>query len=149
MSTHEIQRQITEAEKNLRRLKDRLWQEQLPQRQEGQEPPDPEQVIQDYPWPSSRITKADMIRLTELRRILRKPITKILSAAVTAYYKLLTNKRHLKIVSYHGEGRSLWYVVDAEAANDEQPCVVATAPSMETAEAILRSLSLADTPGHP
>ena len=104
-------------------------------------PPDPEQEAMLYPWPSSALSRAEMIRLTELRRLLRKPITKLLREAVNAYYKLLTGERCLKIVPYHGEGRSLWYVVDAEPGTEDQPCVVATAGSMEMARAIVRSLT--------
>jgi hypothetical protein len=56
-------------------------------------PPDPEELIQGYPWPSSRLTKADMIRLTELRTLTRRPITKLLHEAVMAYHRLLTESR--------------------------------------------------------
>lgn len=51
----------------------------------------PEEIIQGYPWPSSKLTKADMIRLTELRERLQKPITKLLHEAVEAYYHVLLN----------------------------------------------------------
>lgn len=51
----------------------------------------PDEIIQGYPWPSSKLTKADMIRLTELRERLRKPITKLLHEAVGAYYHVLLN----------------------------------------------------------
>ena len=51
----------------------------------------PDEIIQGYPWPSSKLTKADMIRLTELRERLRKPITKLLHEAVGAYYQVLLN----------------------------------------------------------
>lgn len=40
------------------------------------------------------------------------------------------------IVIWHGEARSLFYVVDADAPEDEQPAVIATAHSYEEAEAI-------------
>ena len=53
------------------------------------EPPGPEQELKGYPWPSSRLTRADMIRLTELRTLTRKPITKLIHEAVAAYYRLL------------------------------------------------------------
>jgi hypothetical protein len=39
------------------------------------------------------MTKADMIRLTELRTITRLPITKLIHEAVGAYYRLLTEAR--------------------------------------------------------
>ena len=103
--------------------------------------PDPEDLLKGYPWPASRLTKADMIRLTELRRILRKPITKLLHEAVAAYYTLLAGRRRLKIVPYHGEGRSLWYVVDIEAGTEHQPNVIATAGTLENAQLILASLT--------
>lgn len=51
----------------------------------------PDEIIQGYPWPSSKLTKGDMIRLTELRERLRKPITKLLHDAVGAYYHVLLN----------------------------------------------------------
>ena len=50
------------------------------------EPPDPERLL----WPASRITKADMIRLTELREQTGEPITQLLHEAVCAYYQMLT-----------------------------------------------------------
>ena len=53
------------------------------------EPPGPEKELKGYPWPSSRLTRADMIRLTELRKLTRKPITKLIHEAVAAYYRLL------------------------------------------------------------
>ena len=55
-----------------------------------EEPTDFEQIIQGYPWPSSQLTKADMIRLTELRNRTRRPITKLLHEAVAAYHRVLT-----------------------------------------------------------
>lgn len=54
-------------------------------------PSDPEQLLKGYPWPSSRLTKGDMIRLSELRTKERKPITTLLHDAVIAYHKLLTD----------------------------------------------------------
>ena len=53
---------------------------------------DPDEIIQGYPWPSSKLTKADMIRLTDLRERLGKPITKLLHDAVGAYYFVLVNE---------------------------------------------------------
>ncbi len=143
MSILETHHQIEQAEEHLRRLKERLEQELVHQRE--QPPPDAERLTQGYPWPSSRITKADMIRLTELRRLTRKPITKLIHQAIQAYYNLLASGRNLKIVPYHGEGRSVWYIVDADASVDQQPCIVATAGSLDQAEEILRSLT---TEGH-
>lgn len=87
MSILETQKQIEQTEQHLRCLKDRL--DQAIARQREQPPPDAEQLIQGYPWPSSRITKADMIRLTELRTLTRRPITKLLHEAVAAYHRLL------------------------------------------------------------
>jgi hypothetical protein len=86
-----------------------------------------------------------MIRLTELRRLTRKPITKLIHQAIQAYYNLLASGRNLKIVPYHGEGRTLWYIVDGDASVHQQPCIVDTAGSLEQAENILRSLT---TEGH-
>ena len=51
----------------------------------------PDEIIQGYPWPASKLTKGDMIRLTELRERFRKPITKLLHEAVGAYYQILLN----------------------------------------------------------
>ena len=137
---HEAEREIQRAEEHLLVLRERLRQETLAKSLPLQPPPDPEDLIQGYPWPSSRITKADMIRLTELRRITRKPITKLVHDAVSALYSLLARKTNLNIVPWHGEGGSLWYVVDAEAGTDDQPAVIATASSREDADAIARSL---------
>ena len=52
----------------------------------------PDEMIQGYRWPSSKLTKADMIRLTDLRERLGKPITKLLHDAVGAYYFVLANE---------------------------------------------------------
>lgn len=52
----------------------------------------PDEMIQGYPWPSSKLTKADTIRLTELRERLRKPITTLLHDAVGAYYCAIENE---------------------------------------------------------
>ena len=52
----------------------------------------PEEIIQGYPWPASKLTKADMIRLTDLRERRRKPITKLLHDAVGAYYHVLVTE---------------------------------------------------------
>jgi hypothetical protein len=46
-----------------------------------------------------------------------------------------------RIVVAHGEHRSLFYIVDAAAPDDEQPCVLATRRSREEAEAALRALA--------
>lgn len=51
----------------------------------------PDEIIQGYPWPSSKLTRADMIRLTELRQRLGKPITELLHDAVVAYHHVLVN----------------------------------------------------------
>ena len=58
-------------------------------------PPDPEHDLKGYVWPSSGLTRADMIRLTELRKLRRKPITKLIHEAVGAYYHLLTQAPEL------------------------------------------------------
>ena len=55
--------------------------------------------MKGYVWPSSRITRADMIRLTELRKLTRRPITKLIHEAVTAYYHLLTEAPELPVES--------------------------------------------------
>jgi len=88
MSGSEIQRleqQIYRTEHEQRGLRVRLKEVDSPP------PPasDPEHELKGYVWPSSRITRADMIRLTELRSILRKPITKLLHEAVAEYYRVL------------------------------------------------------------
>ena len=44
-----------------------------------------------YPWPASRLTRADMIRLTELRSATRRPITLLLHEAVSALFEQLTS----------------------------------------------------------
>ncbi len=46
--------------------------------------------LKGYRWPASRITKADMIRLTELRERTGRRITVLLHEAVTAYHRLFT-----------------------------------------------------------
>ena len=89
MSILETQHQIEQTEEHLRRLRDRLDQETVHQRKPPQEPPDPEQELKFYCWPASRITRTDMIRLTELRTLLRRPITKLLHEAVAEYYRVL------------------------------------------------------------
>jgi hypothetical protein len=43
-----------------------------------------------YPWPGSKLTREDMIKLTELRNRTGKPITKLLHEAVTALYDLVS-----------------------------------------------------------
>ena len=88
MSGFEIQRleqQIYQTEGQLRSLQNLLKQAESP----PQPAPDPEHELKRYVWPSSRITRADMIRLTELRTLLRKPITKLLHEAVAVYYRVL------------------------------------------------------------
>ena len=42
-----------------------------------------------YQWPASRLTRADMIKLTILRNRTRQPITLLLHEAVSALYELL------------------------------------------------------------
>lgn len=42
-----------------------------------------------YPWPASRLTRADMIQLCKMRNQARRPLTKLLHEAVSAYYELL------------------------------------------------------------
>jgi hypothetical protein len=93
MSILETQRQIEQTEEFLRRLRDRLEQEMAHQREQPREPPDPEQELKFYRWPASRITRADMIRLTELRTLLRRPITKLLHEAVAEYHRVLTEQQ--------------------------------------------------------
>ena len=53
---------------------------------------DTDSILKIYPWPASRLTKGDMMRLSELRERLGRPITKLLHDAVGAYYRLLTEK---------------------------------------------------------
>ena len=52
-------------------------------------PPDPLLCVKGYPWPASRLTKADMVKLTELREQIGEPITQLLHEAVAAYYSML------------------------------------------------------------
>ena len=56
-------------------------------------PPDPELLLKGYPWPASRMTKADMMRLTELRDRTGRRITVLLHEAVVAYHWLLSQPR--------------------------------------------------------
>lgn len=49
-----------------------------------------------------------------------------------------------KIVIWHGEARSLFYIVDAEAPEEEQPAVEHTAYAYEEAAAVINALH-ADT----
>lgn len=44
-----------------------------------------------YPWPASRLTRADMIKLTELRNRTGRPITVLLHDAVSALYEILAD----------------------------------------------------------
>jgi hypothetical protein len=53
----------------------------------------------------------------------------------------VTPQPRFRIVTAHGEHRSLFYVVDAAAPEDEQPCVVATATCRTDAEAALSALA--------
>lgn len=46
-------------------------------------------ISKDYPWPASRLTKGDMMRLSELRQLREVSITKLLHEAVGFYYRLL------------------------------------------------------------
>jgi hypothetical protein len=46
--------------------------------------------LKSYRWPASRITKADMMRLTELRTLTGRRITALLHEAVAVYHRLLT-----------------------------------------------------------
>ena len=89
MSTLETQHQIEQSEEHLRRLRGRLEQEIVREHEQSQVPPDPEQELKFYRWPASQITRADMIRLTELRTHLKRPITKLLHEAVAEYYGVL------------------------------------------------------------
>lgn len=50
---------------------------------------DDESDLKGYRWPASRITKADMIRLTELRERTGRRITVLIHEAVAAYFRLL------------------------------------------------------------
>jgi hypothetical protein len=45
-----------------------------------------------------------------------------------------TSENRFRIVVVHGESRSLFHIVDAEASPDEQPCIVATYHSRQEAE---------------
>jgi hypothetical protein len=50
-----------------------------------------------------------------------------------------------KIVIWQGEARSLFYIVDADAPNEEQPAIEHTAYSYEEAVAVINALR-ADKP---
>ncbi|MEK6371205.1 MAG: hypothetical protein AABO58_00780 [Acidobacteriota bacterium] len=50
-----------------------------------------------------------------------------------------------KIVIWHGEARSLFYVVDADAPDEEQPAVERTASSPEEAVAVINALHAGTT----
>jgi hypothetical protein len=52
-------------------------------------PPAPDQVLKGYRWPASRLTRADMEKLCDLRDQTGRPLTKLLQEAVSAYYRLL------------------------------------------------------------
>jgi len=45
-----------------------------------------------------------------------------------------------KIVIWHGEARSLFYIVDADAPEEEQPAVEHTAYACEEAVAVVNAL---------
>jgi hypothetical protein len=51
---------------------------------------DPELEVKNYPWPASQVTKADMIRLSDLRERLGRPITKLLHEAIWVYHRVLS-----------------------------------------------------------
>jgi len=55
------------------------------------EPPPPEELLKGYRWPATRLTKADMMKLTELRSERGVPITQLLHEAVSAYHLMLTD----------------------------------------------------------
>jgi hypothetical protein len=71
-----VRDQIRQAKTNLRGLRERLASELYACRPPP-EPPDPENQLQGYPWPSYRVTRADMVRLTELRAESKAPITQL------------------------------------------------------------------------
>ena len=50
----------------------------------------------------------------------------------------LFEPQRFRIVSFHGEGRSLFYVVNASASEDEQPAIVETFFTREEAECFCR-----------
>lgn len=52
-------------------------------------PPGPDDILKGYQWPASRLTKSDMMKLTELRAQLGLPITILLHEAISAYYHVL------------------------------------------------------------
>ena len=56
-------------------------------------PQEPEHELKGYRWPASRITKADMMRLTELREWTGRRITMLLHEAVAVYHRVLTEAR--------------------------------------------------------
>ena len=50
------------------------------------------------------------------------------------------SSRNLHIVVWHGDRRSLYYLVDADAPEEEQPCVLETCSSLQEAEARRQTL---------
>jgi hypothetical protein len=52
----------------------------------------------------------------------------------------MIENRPLAITVVHGEGRSLWHIVDPSAPEPEQPCILATCHSAAEAEAQRESL---------
>lgn len=50
-----------------------------------------------------------------------------------------------KIVMWYGEARSLFYIVDADAPEEEQPAVEHTAYSYEEAVAVINALHASKT----
>jgi hypothetical protein len=91
MSAVETQREIERTEEHLLCLRNLLRGEI--EDQTPREPLDPEKELKSYRWPASRITRADMIRLTELRTLLKRPITNLLHEAVTEFYRVLMDAK--------------------------------------------------------
>lgn len=53
--------------------------------------PDAGDPCMDYQWPASRLTRADMRKLAELRNRTGRPMTVLLHVAVSALYDLLSS----------------------------------------------------------
>ena len=52
----------------------------------------------------------------------------------------MTEKQPLGITVVHGEGRSLWHIVDPSAPEAEQPCILAACHSAAEAKQLKETL---------
>ena len=61
----------------------------------------------------------------------------------------MTEKAPPTVVAWHGETKSLWYVVDPSAPEDEQPCVLETCTSAADARQERFALEKGETTDGP